>query len=98
VGWLVQGIQREPASGVGQGCLVVPLDAMTARQSFQHRGQLLAQLLSLEELPVVKLYTVTQAKALQEIPWIERGSLGQGFETSRADLLSRMAVGLAGMY
>ncbi len=77
----VQGIQRQPAPGVGDGRLVRPLGTVTAHQSLQGGGQFLAQALGLKELPLVEVGAIAQAEAGQEVSPIKFDCLSQGSQT-----------------
>jgi hypothetical protein len=72
VGRLMQWVERQPAPGVGNGRLVCPLVAVAAHQSLEGRGQLPAQPLGLEELPVVKVGAIAQREAGQKVPTVRR--------------------------
>ena len=96
MGRLVQGIQGQPAPGVGNGHLVLSQGAVSPHQPLQGRGQLLAEALGLEELPLVKGRAVAEAEAAHKVPPIQLDRLGQGPQALGADLGFGMAVPLPG--
>ena len=98
MGRFVKRIEREPPPGIGQGTRGVPLSSLSANQPLQCGGQLMAHFLRLEELPLIKGETVTQAKSLEEISPIECSGFCQGFEASRTNLFWWMGVILPGVH
>ncbi len=67
MGRLVQRIQRQAASGVGDGLLELALGAVAARQPLQGTRQLIAQALGLEELPIVEGGAIAQGEPRHEV-------------------------------
>jgi hypothetical protein len=64
---LVQVIQGQPAPAVGDGLLPLLERAVAVTEPLQRAGQLAAQFLGLEELPVIKSRAVAQGEPRQEI-------------------------------
>jgi len=77
---------------------VAAVGQVAAHQPFEDGGQLLAQRLGLEELPIVKGDAVAQRRTFQEIAPIERHRLLQLGQALRADLLRGVAMPAAGLY
>ncbi len=88
----VQGVQRQPASGISDSRLVFTLSAVSTDQSLQRACQLVTQALTLKELPLVKARAVAQGETGQKVVAVELGRLGQGGQTVWAHCLFRMAV------
>ncbi len=94
VGGLVQGIQRQPASGVGYGCRIAALGSMPGYQSFQRTGKIPPQALRLQELPVIEFDAVAQAEAGHEMVAVQTDCIFQMGQALLADVVGRVAVGL----
>src|SRR5215212_1708539 len=86
VGRLVQGVHGQLAPGVGYRRLPLAQRRTTTREPLQSTGQLLAQALGLEKLPVVEGDAVAQAENGHEIVVVQRNSLGQRRQASWAHL------------
>jgi hypothetical protein len=59
----VEGIKGYPAPGIGNGGRVLVAGCVGTDQSAESRGQLLAQALRFERLPIVKVGAIAQGKA-----------------------------------
>jgi hypothetical protein len=92
VGRLVQGVEGEPAAGVGDGRLPLPPGGEAAREPLQRAGKLAPQALALEELPVVEGHAVAQAEARHKIVPVQRRRPRQRRQALGADLRLRVAV------
>ncbi len=91
----VERVQRQAAVRVGQGRSQVALLDMAAHEARQHRAQIAAQMLGLEDLPFVELGAVGQREAGQEVVAVERGGPRQRFDAGGADLFRRVVVRFA---
>ena len=76
MGRFVQGIEVEPAARVGECHCSRPFFHVGHHQPVQNSGEYLAQAVSLEELPFVKLGTVRQGKTGQQVVAVKPGGLG----------------------
>ena len=92
----MQGIQRHPGPGIVDGRFKLTLRAVAVGQAFQRPRQVLAQSLCLEELPFIKSGAAGHREAGQEVIAVEGGCFSQRCEASRAHLVRRMAVRVAG--
>ncbi len=89
---LVQGIEREPAPGVGNGLIELVPTASCPADLLQGAGQIAATTFGLEELPVIELGAVTEGEARQEIIAIERHRLIERGQTRGTGLGHRVGV------
>ena len=80
MGGLVQGIDLEPAAGVGEGALVFTTRSQQLHQAPQRRAQLAPQRVRLADLPVVELRAVAERETLQEVAGEQRHRLAQALE------------------
>ena len=96
MGRFVQGVKSQPASGISDGRLVLPLSAVSTGQSLQRACQLVTQTLTLKELPLVKTGAVAQGETGQKIVAIKFSRLGQERQAVRAHFLFWVVVRPAG--
>jgi hypothetical protein len=89
---LVQGIQSHPAACIGNSSLPLFTRAEAEAEPLQRPCQLAAQLLALEELPVVEGGAVAQREPRQEVVAVERHRFGEWVKALGADLALRVAV------
>src|SRR5262249_39431306 len=92
VGRLMQAIKRKPPAGEGDRWLILSAGAMTARQLLQCAGELAAESLSLQILPIFEGIAVAQAKPGQKVILVQGDRLSQRFEAAWAGLASRVVM------
>jgi hypothetical protein len=73
----VERVEGQPAPGVSNSRIKFGLVAMTLNQLFQHAGQLKFEPFAFKGLPIVKVGTIPQGKAGQEIVAVQPGGCGQ---------------------
>ena len=93
---LVQGVQRQPAPGVGNSGVEVTLRGVVIGQAHQRVRQVIAQPFGLEELPVVEVSAVAQGETAQEVVSVQLRRLFQKRHAIGTGLGGRMLVRLRG--
>ena len=63
MGRFVQGVERQPAAGGGNRRFIVTALMVKDAYSFEGDGELLAQTISLEKLPLIKVRAIRQGEA-----------------------------------
>src|SRR5258706_14727725 len=89
---LVQRVERQPTARISDRRLELALSTVAAHKPLQRAGQVAAQPLGLEELPLVEVRAVAQAEAGHKVVVVQRRRLGQRVQAARADLGGRVVV------
>src|SRR4051794_35008750 len=95
MGRLMQRIEREPAPCIADGTLRLSAIPQIPRQAFERTAQFTSQALSLEKLPVLEGWTITQIESTEEIAGIEAHRFIQQGNTRLAHIRDCMAMRLA---
>ena len=94
VGRLVQGVQCQPAAGIGDCQVELPPSRLGVDmgQLVQHRRQFALQRLALQKLPGVELRRIRQREAGQEVAAIDVGGQRQGLDAAITQMGRGMVV------
>ena len=93
----VEGVEGEPALGVGDGVLEVSLANIAGYELLQGFAEVTAEVFRLLELPVVELRAIAEGEAGEEVALVEPDGGAKGSYAVRAGIGGGMSVGAAGV-